>query len=150
MYTKQRPEESVTIHDPSKIYAGYTLFAPHASTDVWLIDMKGQIVHHWKMPAPPGGPIRLLPNGNQIRLSKTLEEPTAFFGTVGGKLVEVDWEGNEVWKYEDPYMHHDFCSLGNGNFLINRHVLRGKRLDPAEFDFAFQKKGPRDSRVPMQ
>ena len=123
MYTKQRTEESVTIYDPAKAYGGYTLFAQHTSTDVWLINMKGQIVHNWKMPSPLGGPVRLLPNGNQIRINKTFKEPTASLGTVGGSMVEVDWEGNEVWKYEDPYMHHDFCRLENGNTIINRHVL---------------------------
>jgi len=122
MYIKQRPEESITIHDLSKAYGGYTLFASHASTDAWLINMKGQIVNHWKMPTPLGGPVRLLPNGNQLRINKTFKEPTASFGTVGGSLVEVDWEGNIVWKYEDLYMHHDFRRLGNGNTLINRHV----------------------------
>ncbi len=123
MYVKQRPEESVITYDSAKAYGGYTLFAQHSSTDAWLIDMKGRIVHHWKLPSPPGGPIRLLPNGNQMRIDKTFKEPTAHIGTAGGKLVEVDWEGNIVWKYEDLYMHHDFCRLGNGNTLINRHVL---------------------------
>jgi len=120
---KRRTDESVTIHDPSKAYGGYTLFAPHASTDVWLIDMNGQIVHHWKMPTPLGSDVRLLPNGNQLRINKTFKEPTGSLGTVGGEMVEVDWEGNVLWKYEDLYMHHDFCRLENGNTLINRHVL---------------------------
>lgn len=123
MYFKRRTEESVTIRDPSKAYGGYTFFAPHATTDVWLIDMEGRIVHHWKMPTPLGSDVRLLPNGNQIRVNKTFKEPTGFLGTVGGELVEVDWDGNVVWKYEDLYMHHDFCRLENDNTLLNRHVL---------------------------
>ena len=123
MYTKQRPEKSVTIHDPVKAYGGYTLFAQHTSTDVWLINMKGQVVNHWDMPSPLGGPVRLLPNGNQLRINKTFNEPTASLGTVGGNLIELDWDGKEVWKYEDPYMHHDFHRLENGNTVIIRHVL---------------------------
>tara|TARA_Y100000031_G_scaffold150101_1_gene188926 strand:- start:5082 stop:6272 length:1191 start_codon:yes stop_codon:yes gene_type:complete len=122
MHFTKRPEECVITHDSSKVYEGYTLFAPHASTDVWLINMKGQIVHHWKMSTPLGGPARLLPNGNQIRINKTFKEPTASMGTVGGELVEVDWEGNIIWKYEDLYLHHDFKRLENGNTLLNRHV----------------------------
>jgi len=122
MYLKQRPEQSVTVYEPTKAYNGYTLFAPHASTDVWLIDMKGRVVHHWKMPTFLGSDVRLLPNGNQIRVHKTGEEPAAFLGTGGKELVEVDWEGNTVWKYEDLYMHHDFCRLENGNTLLNRYV----------------------------
>ncbi len=123
MKIKRNPDECVTVYDPSKAYGGYTLFAQHTSKDVWLIDMKGRVVQRWKMPSPLGGPVRLLPNGNQLRISKTFQEPTAFFGTVGGNLIELDWDGNEVWKYEDQYMHHDFCRMENGNTIINRHIL---------------------------
>ncbi len=123
MHIKRTTEQSVTIYDQSRVYGGYTLFSPHFTTDVWLIDMKGRIVHHWRMPYPLGSDVRLLPNGNQIRIHKTLEEPTAFLGTGGKELVEVDWKGNVVWKYEDLYMHHDFCRLENGNTMLNRYVL---------------------------
>jgi len=123
MYFKKRTEESVIIHDPSKAYGGYTLFAPHVSTDVWLIDMNGQIVHRWEMDTPLGGDERLLPNSNQVRINKTFEEPTGCLGTVGGEMVEVDWDGNVVWKHKDLYMHHDWRRLENGNTLTNRHVL---------------------------
>jgi hypothetical protein len=44
-------------------------------------------------------------------------------GTGGKDLVEVDWGGKVVWKYEDLYMHHDFCRLQNGNTILNRYVL---------------------------
>lgn len=131
MYFKRRTEESVTIHDPSRVYGGYTLFAgPHSSNDVWLIDMKGRIVHRWEMPTPLGGDVRLLPTGNQIRINKTFKEPTGFLGTVGGEMVEVDWDGNVVWKYEDLYMHHDFRRLQNGNTLLNRHVVIPPEIAP--------------------
>ena len=41
--------------DPSRASPGFTLFAP-ASCDgaVYLIDLKGRIVHTWRMPHPPG------------------------------------------------------------------------------------------------
>jgi len=116
-------EQSVSIYDPTRAYDGYTLFAPHYGRDVWLIDMKGQVAHHWKMTHLPGGDGRLLPNGNLLRLNKTMKEPLLFFGSVSGELVEIDWDGNVVWKYEDSYMHHDFYRMENGNTMINRHVL---------------------------
>ena len=40
---------------------------------------------------------------------------------IGGNathLVEVDWEGNVVWSYENPAIHHDFVRLPNGNTLF--------------------------------
>jgi outer membrane protein assembly factor BamB len=116
-------EQSVSIYDATKAYGGYTLFAPHYGKDVWLIDMKGRVVHRWQMNHLPGGDGRLLPNGNLLRLNKTMKEPLLFFGSVSGELVEIDWDGNIVWKHEDPYMHHDFFRMDNGNTMLNRHVL---------------------------
>ncbi len=123
-------EQSVTTYDSRKAYQGYTLFAPHFGRDVWLIDMKGRVVHHWTMDHLPGGDGRLLPSGTLLRLNKTLREPLPFLGSVSSELVEIDWEGTVVWKHEDPYLHHDFIRFDNGNTILNRHVLVPKELVP--------------------
>jgi hypothetical protein len=129
MDAPRRPtEQSVSICDPTRAYNGYTLFPPQYGKDVWLIDMNGRVVHRWKMEHHPGGDGRLLPNGNLLRLNKTLKEPLPFFGSVAAELIEVDWDGNVVWKYEDPYMHHDFYRLENGNTIIIRFVLIPKEI----------------------
>ena len=47
-----------------------------------------------------------------------MDPPIPSTGPVGGKLIELDWEGSRIWEHEDPYMHHDFCRLPNGNTLI--------------------------------
>jgi hypothetical protein len=37
-------------------------------------------------------------------------------------LVEVDWEGNEVWKYEHSHLNaHDYIRLKNGNTLLVKY-----------------------------
>lgn len=36
-------------------------------------------------------------------------------GGHAGGLVELDWDGNLVWELENPWMHHDFQRLDNGN-----------------------------------
>ena len=119
---KCRSEDCVTAYDPSKANGGYTLFAQHASTDVWLIDMRGRIVHRWRMETPLGGDVRLLPSGNLLRLNKTFREPSGAMGSVGERLLEVNWEGNVVWEHRNSTMHHDFYRYENGNTLINIHV----------------------------
>ena len=44
---------------------GYTLFAPQTGNGkVVLIDIKGDVVHEWKMPVRPGRDAVILPNGN--------------------------------------------------------------------------------------
>ena len=122
MIITKDPKDCVTKYDSSKAYGGYTLFAQHHSTDVWLIDMTGQIVHRWKMETPLGSDERLLANGNLVKINKTFKEPTEALGTVGGRLLEVDWDGNIVWEHLNETMHHDWVRLENGNTLINTHV----------------------------
>jgi len=113
--------QNVEIYDPSKAYNGYTLFALDWGNDAWLVDMKGQVVHYWLMEHPPAAHGKLLPNGNLLwpgRSHSTMTE----FGVNGEELIEVDWEGNEIWKYKDLFINHDFVRLPNGNTIVNRYV----------------------------
>lgn len=113
--------QDVTIYDSSKAYNGYTLFAPMWGKNAWLIDMKGRVVHRWLMKHVPAAHGKLLPNGNllwQGRGSQALEG----FGGNGTELVEVDWDGNEIWRHNDLFVNHDFVRLNNGNTILNKLV----------------------------
>lgn len=105
----------------SKAYNGYTLFAPLAGTGVWLIDMRGRFVHYWETKRLPGAHGILLPNGTLLYAGKSPDSPLQF-GGLGGELMEFDWNGKLLWKYEDLYMHHDFQRLPNGNTVYLRWV----------------------------
>lgn len=113
---------NIKCYVPSKTYNGYTLFAPKQGPGVWLIDMEGNFVHHWEVEHDPGDHGVLLPNGNLLYAGRLPDNPLPEFGGRGGELLEIDWDGNVVWKYEDPYMHHDFQRLPNGNTMILRWV----------------------------
>ncbi len=116
-------QQGVTYYDRNKAYAGYTLFTPgFGYGDVWLIDMTGRFVHHWRMPYPPGAFGRLLPNGNLLYLCRITGGPLDDFGGSAAKLLEVDWNGNTVWQYDDVYLSHDFCRMKNGNTMVIRWV----------------------------
>ena len=43
-------------------YEGYTLLSPNMTNDVYLIDMKGDVVHTWHTAGKPGLYAELLPN----------------------------------------------------------------------------------------
>lgn len=104
--------------DPTKAFHGYTLFAPMGGKTVWLIDMVGRFVHRWDMPYTPGCYGILLPNGNLLYGGKKENSPITDFGGSAGIIMEVDWNGNEVWKYEDDYLSHDFYRMDNGNTMV--------------------------------
>lgn len=112
----------VTYCDSRKTYEGYTLFAPMGPGYVWLIDMDGNFVQRWEMGHIPGEYGVLLPSGNLLYAGKVIPGPLNEFGGFGGVLLEADWDGNIVWKYEDLYQHHDFCRMDNGNTMVLRWV----------------------------
>ena len=109
-------------YDPKRAYNGYTLFAPIGGKNVWLIDMQGRFVHGWQMPYRPGDYGVMLTNGHLLYAGKIIPGPLTEFGGFGGVLLEADWDGTIVWEYEDPYLHHDFCRMDNGNTMVLRWV----------------------------
>jgi len=109
-------------YDEVKAYRGYTLFTPVGSRDIYLVDMRGQMVHTWGAPFELGTHAVLLPNGNLLCGAKIPETSLADFDGAAGRLLEMDWDGNIVWQYEDLYMHHDFCRMPNGNTILLRWV----------------------------
>jgi len=116
--------KGVTFYDPLKADDGYTLICPQGDFDVLLIDMEGHVVHRWRMPHLPGSHGMLLPNGNLLFAGRTESNPAKLglpqeCSGLGGVLLEVDWEGNLVWKAEVPYQNHDFYPMENGHVMFN-------------------------------
>ena len=118
MSIAKRAVHGLTHFEPGRAFAGYTLFAPMYGKSVWLIDMDGQIVHRWEMENIPGNHGKLLANGNLMYAGKPIPSPLPDFGGNGGQIIEVDWDGNILWEYLDPYHSHCFTQLDSGNIII--------------------------------
>ena len=103
---------------PQYCHRGYTLFANLRGHEANLIDMEGRICHRWYWPAGINY-ANLLPNGNLLFHTLAPSEPGPMTGLGGhaGGLVELDWDGSLVWELQNPWMHHDFQRLANGNTL---------------------------------
>lgn len=100
--------------DKSRAAPGFTLLAPDHSTEVYLLGMRGEIVHEWHVPGKNGGHAILLPNGNL--LVSEIADPTLKRGREQLRYVsEYDWGGKCVWKCDAWGQHHDFRRLPNGN-----------------------------------
>lgn len=86
----------VTILDPAKTWAGFTVLSPLGGTDVIVIDMNGNVVKKWPgFNSSAGGPARILPGGIVIGASGAnpgKQESTA--------VIERDFEGKELWRYD--------------------------------------------------
>ncbi len=106
----------------SRVWPGYTLFAPKHYGSTYLIDNAGQVVHTWTgSQYEPGQSAYLLENGHLMRAAMT-KGPLSTGGGEGGRIEEYDWDSNLVWQLDfstDKYMqHHDFIPLPNGNILL--------------------------------
>jgi Arylsulfotransferase (ASST) len=111
-----------TVYHPKKAWSGYTIYQA-ADLGALLIDMNGREVHLWK--GLRGFPNKLLPGG--YVLGSTSERDPKYGFQDEADLVQVDWEGKIVWKFdrhefiEDPghepqwmaRQHHDYQREGN-------------------------------------
>ncbi len=134
-----------TMYEPDQCWNGYTVYIAR-ETGVTLIDMNGKVVRMWK--GLHGFPPRLLPGGHVMGSLGVRSEKFGHMDQTD--VVQLDWEGNLVWKFdryeyiEDPgekpmWMarhHHDYQREGspvgyyapdlkplveNGNTLILAH-----------------------------
>ena len=111
-----------TVYDPSKAFNGYTVM-PIQDRGALLIDMNGGEVRLWQ--DLQGFPNKLFPGGYMMG-HLGVRDPK--FGLQDQTdLVQVDWDGNVVWKFdkaefiEDPgcapqwmaRQHHDYQREGN-------------------------------------
>ena len=110
--------EGCTVNKVYKAYNGYTLFSALGSKEVKLINMKGNVLHKWDMDHTPASYGELLPNGNLLYAGRVKDGPLADLEGAGGIIQEKDWEGKTIWEYKDPYLHHGFHRLFNGNTLL--------------------------------
>ncbi|MFZ4621615.1 MAG: aryl-sulfate sulfotransferase [Bacteroidota bacterium] len=120
--TGQTRTVGLFLNDTSKVFKGYTLFAPKQNTMTYLINNEGRIVHQWTASKfPPGQSVYLLENGNLLRTCMTKGNLSSGGGE-GGRIEEYNWNDSLVWSMDfstTTYMqHHDIHILPNGNIIM--------------------------------
>lgn len=102
-----------TIYNPEKAYNGYTLMQCQGIGAV-LVDMNGNVKKVWKN--VQGFPNKLLPGG-YVMGSLGLRDPK--FGYQDQTdLVQVDWDGKVVWKFDHKELVDD---EGNKRWIARQH-----------------------------
>ena len=109
----------LTHIDRDRAFPGFTLFTTMSGEAFNLIDFKGKLVHQW---SPPAGCqayyARGQDNGN---LLAQCVDGTEEGGAAGGRAsaaLELDWDGNVVWDYRNPRLHHDHVRRVNGKTIL--------------------------------
>jgi len=117
-----------TYYSHSECHPGLTLFAPLCGKEAFLISMAGKLIHKWDLPTTSGGHVELLPNGHLMFAGKVEDGPLAHLEGAAGFLMEMDKDGKIIWEHRDPYHHHTFHRLDNGNTLYPRWVEVPKEM----------------------
>jgi hypothetical protein len=105
----------------SRSFGGYTLITPIGGDAVYLLDIGGRVVHQWKVPSFQPGYGYLLSGGNLLVRGQHVVDEVVKVGEPAGKadiLLELDWDSNEIWRWEHETFHHDMARLPNGNTLV--------------------------------
>ncbi|NIO04590.1 MAG: aryl sulfotransferase [Proteobacteria bacterium] len=104
----------------SRSFRGYTLITPIGGDAVYLLNDIGHVVHQWRFPGFQPGYGYLLPGGNLLVRGQPMVEKVGIGEPAGETdiLLELDWDANEVWRWEHESFHHDMCRLPNGNTLV--------------------------------
>ncbi len=101
---------------------GYTLLAPLDSTDTFLIDPWGRVLHSWSGEHTPGSSVYLLDDGTLLRPAKPARHPVFRGGGVAGLVQRIGWDGEVLWEHElssdTSVSHHDVAPLPNGDVLV--------------------------------
>ncbi len=116
-----------TIYDPEKCWNGYTIFPGSLfegeSVGAVLIDMNGNVVNQWK--GLDGFPNKIIPGGYIMGSTGIRDSKYGFQDMID--LVQADWDGNIIWKYNKSQLikdtrkkavwmarqHHDYQREGN-------------------------------------
>lgn len=102
-------------------FEGYTLFSPSASTNVYLINNCGELVHDWECSTKPGSATYLMRDGSLFRAGQ-LNNLKIHAGGAGGLIEQYSWGNQLLWQFTynstTVRAHHDFQVLPNGNILV--------------------------------
>src|SRR5206468_12964246 len=120
----RRARTGLTVHDPDRAFQGYTLFTSMLGDGtVYLVDMRGEVVHTWRMPYRPGLYGYLLDNGHLFYTGKVMTDLGRFEAWArfkAGAALVVDWNGKTVWEIKHPDHDHDACQPRNCNVVLLR------------------------------
>ena len=88
----QTPTVGLVYYD-SMVSDGYTLLTSFHSTDTYLIDNCGFVVHSWPSEYYPGHEVKLLEDGKLLRTGR-IDSPYFLSGGAGGRIEILNWDGS--------------------------------------------------------
>ncbi len=110
------------MYDSTASYNGYTLFSPLTSTNSYLIDNEGYLVHSWTSQYKPAQSVALLPDGTLLRPAVIQSGNVFNGGGAGGRVERYNWNDSLIWSFDyyntEHCLHHDVEYMPNGDILM--------------------------------
>jgi hypothetical protein len=119
---RARDKSGVVLHDEAKAAPGYNLFT-NDEREVRLMDMQGQIVHRWTVPA-----VR-----KKCEFARLLEEGEVLVLCVGQAVLRLTADSQVVWEQPGNF-HHDLHVLADGRILVPYAERVAHEGRPVSFD----------------
>src|SRR6056297_1412142 len=114
-WIRNRPD-GLVYHDRERSAPGYAL-VPQGS-HVSLFDAEGQEAHRWPTPAAANY-ARLKPDGTLMLLfSADASQPHPIANGGNDGIMELAPDGTELWRFEDPRIHHDAWWRNDGGYDV--------------------------------
>ena len=107
-----------TYVNREKAFHGVTLYTTFGAERTNLIDLEGNVIHTWSPPAPLKPYYGFMRDNGNLSLRCQSGEEKWQFGGASATIVELDWESNVIWRYDNPVIHHDHEILRNGNTMV--------------------------------
>lgn len=127
--------KGVVAYDPERAFNGYTLYSSSHAQRVFLIDMRGRVVHQWHMryssfwdaaaevrrPVPASNIFitraYLYPDGDLLALYIGVGDTPWGYG-----LVKMDRDSHLLWKFM-AHTHHDLDVGPDGRIYVLTHAI---------------------------
>ena len=113
--------QSGLIQGDARSFGGYTVIVPNGGDAVYLLGPEGKVVRCWSVPWFHPGYAYLTPQGTLLARGRLRRKTASGWEYVPDKsdiLLELDWESNEVWRWDGADLHHGMHRMPNGNTLV--------------------------------
>lgn len=121
----------VAGHVDAEVFAGYNLYTPINSTETYLVDNDGGVVHSWSSDFRPGQSVYLLEDSTLLRTAHT-GNAQLDAGGAGGRVEMIAWDGTVTWSFDYvPYGYY-FGNAPQGDAIRIDNYARCVRDAPQD------------------
>ena len=110
----------LTVVAHAQVSPGFRMIGPHGTSDTYLLDTTGAVVHTYPSGFTPGNGVYMMADGSIMRAVRLPGGPGP--GGTGGGIQHIAFDGTILWDFAyntgGVWGHHDIEVLPNGNVLL--------------------------------